>query len=120
MKPHVVLHELRRRRRYPGGLQRLDHRPLVAQQGDELVDDGGVGARLEHALDIEFEVADEAAAQLVALLDEHDVVDEPAAAGRTRRYPRDLDAGEAALQGLEQRHEVPHREDVVLHEGDDG
>ena len=31
-----------------------------------------------------------------------------------------VDAGELALQRLQQRHEVPHREDVVLHERDDG
>jgi hypothetical protein len=64
-------------------------------------------------------VADEAALQLVALLHEDDVVDEPAAAGRPGRDPQQLDTGQLALQRLEQRHEVPHRVDVVLHEGDD-
>ena len=57
-----------------------------------------------------------APAVVVALLGQHDLVDEPARHGVGRRAPGHVDAAEVALQGLEQRHEVPHGEDVVLHE----
>src|SRR5256714_14038173 len=72
--------ELGGRCRYPGGDHRLRYRPAGAQLADQPVDRGGVRAGLTHAVDVQLEVADEAAAQLVALLDEHDVVDEPPAA----------------------------------------
>src|SRR5712691_707162 len=61
--------------RYGSFLERGQHRLAVAQQPDEAVDGAAVGPRLSHAVEVELEVADEAAAEFVALLDEHDVVD---------------------------------------------
>ena len=95
-------------------LERGQDRLAVAEQPDEAVDGAAVGPGLSHAFEVELEVTDEATAKLIALFDEHDVVDQPAAAGRTGRYPREFDARQLALQGLQQGHEVPHREDVVL------
>jgi hypothetical protein len=57
-----------------------------------------------------------ASSVLVALLGQHNLVDEPTAEGISGRQPRDFDTAEAALQGLEQGHEIPHGEDVVFHE----
>jgi hypothetical protein len=53
---------------------------------------------------------------LVAFLGHNDFVDEPAAEGIKSGQPRDFDAGEPPLQGLEQGHEIPNGEDVVFHE----
>src|SRR4051812_15983559 len=116
----------------PGGLDELDrrlggahllergqHRFAVAQELHHGLDRPGVGAGLLHRPQVQLEVADEPGAVLVALLDQDDVVDQPAAGGRPGRHPRDVDAGQLALQGLQEGHEVPDGEDVVLHERDD-
>ena len=62
-------------------------------------------------------MAEEAAlAVLVALLGQHDLVDEAGGLGVGGGQPRHADAAQAALHRLQQRHEVPHGEDVVFHE----
>ena len=52
----------------------------------------------------------------VALFGQDDLIDQPSPLGRLARQPRNRDGTKPALQGFEQRHEVPDREDVVLHE----
>src|ERR1022692_1436124 len=89
--------ELGGRRRHAGLVERFEHGLPGAELVDEGIDDRRVGAGLGHAVDVELEMTDEAAAELVALLDENDVVDEAAAAGRAGGHPRQLDAGEVAL-----------------------
>ena len=61
-------------------------------------------------------LANAAPSVLVAFLGQHDLVDEPAAERISGGQPRDFDAAEPPLQGLEQGHEIPHGEDVVFHE----
>jgi hypothetical protein len=53
-----------------------------------------------------------AGAVLVGLLREHDLVDEAGGLAVGWRLPRQLDAGELALQPLQQAHEVPNGKDV--------
>lgn len=52
----------------------------------------------------------------VAFLGQHNLVDEPAAQGIGGRQPWEFDAAKPPLQCLEQRHEIPHGEDMVFHE----
>jgi hypothetical protein len=81
-------------------LQRGAHGHVPSQERDEGLDRGPVRARLHHAVKVKFEMADELAAEFVALFDEHDVVNQPAAARVRCGHPGDLDARQAALQGL--------------------
>ena len=76
-------------------------------------DRAGVGAGLSHAADVELEVARVAVAEFVALLDQHDLVDQAPARGRAARHPGHVDAGQFALERLEQGHEVPDGEYVA-------
>ena len=53
---------------------------------------------------------------VVALFSEDDFVDKPTPLLIAGGQPRDFDTTEFPLQHLEQRHEIPHGEDVVFHE----
>ena len=53
---------------------------------------------------------------LVALLDQDDLVDEPGDLRVARRDPRGIHASQLALKDLQEGHEVPNRENVMLHE----
>jgi hypothetical protein len=65
---------------------------------------------------IQFKVARiHAGSDLVGLFFQHNLVDQPSNLGITDRVPWTRSAGQPSLQRLEQRHEVPHRVDVVLH-----
>ena len=87
------------------------------QFGHEAVDGGGVRPAPDHRPAVQAEVAEEAAlAVLVALLGQHDLVDEPGGERVGGGQPRDIDAAKTPLQHLQQRHEIPHGEDVVFHE----
>ena len=78
---------------------------------------GGVRPAAGHGPVVQLEMAGKSAAPvLVALLGQHDLVDEPAAEGIGGGQPRHFDAAEPLLQRLEQGHEVPHGEDMVFHE----
>ena len=66
---------------------------------------------------IKLEMAgDSASAIIVGFLGKHDLVDEAARLRISGDHPRHFDAAESSLQHLEQRHEIPHSEDVVFHE----
>ena len=52
----------------------------------------------------------------VAFLFEHDFVNEATHSGIANRNPRGLYAGQALRERLDERHEIPNREDVMLHE----
>jgi hypothetical protein len=54
--------------------------------------------------------------QLVRFLADYDLVDEAPHGGGAARNPDRLHAGEMALQGLQEAHEVPHGEHVVFEE----
>jgi hypothetical protein len=70
-----------------------------------------VGANLPHCSEVKLEVAHGFSTRADVGL-----IDQLRAMTVSRRQPRDLDACEVALQALDQRHEVPYREDVRLHE----
>lgn len=59
-------------------------------------------------------MGDVLSANEVALLSQDDLVDESSALSETLRLPGNVDAGQVALKNLQQRHEVPHGEHVVL------
>lgn len=87
------------------------------QAREKIFDPGGVGPTLPHGLEIEIEVAGGFALSIeITFLAENDFVDEAASFSVPGGQPGDRDAGHFALERLEQRHEVPNREDVVLHE----
>jgi hypothetical protein len=66
---------------------------------------------------IKLEMAGESASSIiVGFLGKHDFVDETARQRIGGYHPRHFDAAESSLQHLEQRHEIPHGEDVVFHE----
>jgi hypothetical protein len=70
---------------------------------------------------VKLEMAGEATMPVfVALLGQHDFVDEPATQRLPRRNPRHHCAAQSPLQLLEEGHEVPDGEDVVLHEQPQG
>jgi hypothetical protein len=72
---------------------------------------------MPHGFEIELEVAGEpSTAVVVALLGENNLVDESAGLAVGRRDPGEAYARQLTLEGLQERHEVPDREDVVLHE----
>ena len=50
----------------------------------------------------------------VTFLGQNDFIDEPTAEWIDAGQPRNLDATEPPLQGLEQRHEIPHGEHVMF------
>ena len=82
---------------------------------------GRVGPEASHGPHVQVEVAGEPAlAVLVALLGQDDLVDEAGGWRGPRRQPGDVVAAEALLQRLEQGHEVPDGEDVMLHEQPEG
>ena len=75
-------------------------------------------AALAHRGEIELEMARvaHAAEAHIRFFSDDDLVDQPAGGGVAPGRPRQLDARELALQRLEQRHEIPHGEDVMAHE----
>jgi hypothetical protein len=109
-------HELGGGRGHARFLQRGDNGLAGSQQRDKRVHWTGPGSGLPHAVKIQFEVAGEARAELIAFLDKDDVVDQPSAGGRPGRQPGDLHASQASLEGLQQGHEIPDSEYVMLHE----
>ena len=69
-----------------------------------------------HRHAIQLKVADVPTVVDVALFTQHDFVHQVAALGRAAWQPGHVHTGQAALQRLEQAHEIPYREDVRLHE----
>ena len=66
---------------------------------------------------IKLEMANESASPVfVTLFSKDDFVDKPTSLLIAGGEPRDFNAAESPLQHLEQRHEIPHGEDVVFHE----
>lgn len=73
---------------------------------------------LPHCSEVKFKMTDGFSIGAdIGFLAEHDLVDQLRGLTVSRRQPRDLDTCEVALQSLDQRHEIPSREDVRLHEG---
>jgi hypothetical protein len=56
---------------------------------------------------------------IIVATGQNDLVDEPADARVADREPRSFNPSEVTLQALDQAHEVPNREHVVLHEAPD-
>jgi hypothetical protein len=111
------LHEVANRRIDVRRLERrLDGRAL-SQSIDETVDCRRRGSALGHRAAVHLEMADETSRLIViAFFGQHDFIDEPATEVIRGGNPRDVDTREQSLQGLEQAHEIPNGEDVVLHE----
>ncbi|WSP93541.1 hypothetical protein OG332_36430 [Streptomyces sp. NBC_01233] len=65
---------------------------------EEFFDTGRVGAGIGHAPHVQLEVADEAVPVLVALLDQADLVDQPAGCRVADRDPRSTDTGQRLLE----------------------
>ena len=92
-------------------------RQAVAEPGDELPDRTSIGFDLLHRREVEVEVAHVAVRfHLVGLLPQYDLVDEAGGEQVGRWEPRDLRAGEAALESFKEAHEVPDGKDVGGHE----
>ena len=84
--------------------------------GERLVDGGRIRASLMHRAQVEVEVRDTATARVdVGFFTADDLVDQEAHLGIADGYPRDVHAGEVALQTLQKRHEIPDREDMRTH-----
>ena len=84
---------------------------------EKSINASGVGPALFHRAMIKLEMAgDSASAIIVGFLGKHDLVDEAARLLIAGGEPRHFDAAESSLQHFEQRHEIPHSEDVVFHE----
>ena len=139
---HDVLAAKRKRRRHPvwhagsyhikGRLHELPGRlrhlalgqaPSQAVRGDtvdKIVDTAEVGPDLAHRLAVHVEVTDvlrlAAGQRLVRLLLGDDLIDESPDVAVAVRQPRRTVRCEGLLQALEQRHEIPHRIHVMLHE----
>ena len=139
---HDVLAAKRKRRRHPVRLTGRDyikgrlHEPLgrlrhlalgqapgQAIRGDtvdKIVDPAEVGPDLAHRLAVHVEVTDvlrlAAGQRLVRLLLGDDLIDESPNVAVAVRQPRRTVRCEGLLQALEQRHEIPHRIHVMLHE----
>ena len=69
-----------------------------------------------HGRQIEFEMTDRFPGGAdIRLLAQHDLIDQLCSDPVPRRQPRQLDAGQIALQALDQRHEIPDRKNMRLH-----
>ncbi len=74
-------------------------------------------ARLFHRFDVHFEVAEHpAVGQLIRFLAEDELIDEPPRLRIANRQPGHGRTGQLLLKGLQKAHEIPNREDVMLHE----
>lgn len=98
------------------GSECLLERHCGGEGGEEGVDWLCVCSAALHGMEVELEVGERLAVVRVGLLAEDDLVDEAAGGWVGGREPRDVDAGEGALEALEERHEVPDCVDVRLHE----
>ena len=89
----------------------------VAKFSQEAVDRSAVRPAAGHRPVVEVEMAGKPTPPVVVtFLGQNDLVDEPTAERINGGQPRDFDAAEPPLQGLEQGHEIPHGEGVVFHE----
>ena len=87
------------------------------QVRDESVNPRGIRPALAHGAQVELEVANGLAPiREVALLAQHDLVNEAAQAGFPHWQPRGIETRQPALQRFQQGHEIPDRKDMVLHE----
>lgn len=100
-----------------GAVHRLVDPEPLAQVFEQPVHGLGVRSGLTHGAPVQLEVAGRVSRRVeVALLPEHHLIDHPSEPRIPHRTPRKVDAGQPALQGLEQGHEVPDGIDVVFHE----
>ena len=78
----------------------------------------GAGADLLHGFDIQFVVASVTVTLLpdVGLFGDHNLIDHAGRLHIFRGLPRDLSAGQFVLQTFQQRHEIPNRIAMILHE----
>ena len=84
---------------------------------NELLDLHCVGFASLHRSQIQFEVRSVATFTIVvALLTEHDLIDQSPGLCARSRNPNGVHASQRPLQGLQNGHEIPDSEDVILHE----
>jgi hypothetical protein len=88
----------------------------IAERRQQAVDRRRISAATLHGPVIQIEMAGVAPlAVLVGLFAQHDFVNQSRYLGMGRRQPGNVDTAQVMLERLEQRHEIPHREDMVLH-----
>src|SRR5882762_6336763 len=81
---------------------------------DQSTNGGCIGSRFDHGLQIKLEVADVPVAKLVALLAEHDLVNEPTGLRIRAWQPWGHDTRKTSLKRFQEGHEIPHSEYVRL------
>jgi len=87
---------------------------------DESEDDVGAGAGFLHGFKVQLQVAGTSAAlKLVAFLVQANLVNQSPDLGVADRQPRNAGTRDCILKRLQEAHEVPHSEYMVLHEATD-
>src|ERR1700745_2302098 len=75
------------------------------------------GADVPHGAEVESEMADIGAVGTdIALLTDYDIIDQARCPCIVSREPRYCNARHVLLEPLQERHEIPNRKDVILHE----
>ncbi len=84
-----------------------------AELVEEAVDPRDGGSDFRHGGPVQLKVAAESNRSFVGLFPEHNFIDESRSGWIQGRQPWHGDAGELALEGLEEAHEVPDSEYMV-------
>jgi hypothetical protein len=100
-----------------GAVEGAAERGTVGKRRAESLEACRVGPDLPHRVKVQLEMTRRLAGGAdIGFLAEYDLVDQLRASAIPRWQPGHLDTGEIALQPLHQRHEIPDRENVRLHE----
>ena len=100
-----------------GRFEGCQHRNAPTKITEESIDSSSVGPALFHRAMIKLKMAgDPPSAIIVGFLGKHDLIDKAACLRISGDHPRHADAAKSLLQYFQQRHEIPHSENVVFHE----
>ena len=100
-----------------GGNKRSGGRAARSDGGERLIHRLGVGTCFTHRTEIEVEMRDATTTRVdIGFFAADDFIDQEAHLGITDGHPWNGYASQVTLQPLQQRHEIPDRENMRTHE----